>query len=208
MRDHFAERASALEREQDDATRRHDTLLSGGSLNAEKCAELASLRARTAGLPSELADLRLRQQRLAGELRPLQEALARGRAAVAVEDEKLRVQRADFDEAEQARQKEISDCEREKQTVEKAIEGLEKAKSDPYRKIGQMLADSGIAPMNQPQALAAVETGRAAVARIEQELAESLDASRREDRTALQNSWGFWAVLLAVSLLVVLLSQL
>ncbi len=208
LRDNFAERFAALEREQADADREHSDLLAVGSLTAEMRAELTGLRALTAGIPSELADLRLRQQRLTGELPPLEAALARGRAAVAVEDEKLRVQRADFDEAEQARQQEISHCEREKQTVEKEIESLEKAKGDPYRKIGQILADSGIAPLNQPQALAAVETGRAAVARIEQDITESRAASRREDRTELQNSWGFWAVALAVSVLVVLLSQL
>ena len=198
MRDHFAERAAALERELADANRQHAALLASGTLTPDARAALGRLRQRTAGLPSELADLRLRQQRLAGELRPIEEALARGRAAVAVEDEKLRVQRAEFGETEQTQQKELSACQRAKQSVEQDIEGLEKAKGDPYRQIGRMLADSGIAPLNQPHALAAVESDRAAVARIEQNIADSLEASRREDRTALQNSWGFWVVALAV----------
>ena len=204
MRDSFAERAPALERELADANRQHAALLASGTLTPEARAELGRLRLRTAGLPSELADLRLRQQRLADELRPLEEALARGRAAVAVEDGKLRVQRAEFAATEQTRQKELSDCQHAKQTVGKDIEGLEKAKGDPYRQIGRMLADSGIAPLNQPHALAAVEQGRAAVARIEQNIADSRAASRREDRTALQNSCGFWVVALAVIALVLL----
>ena len=208
MRDSFAERAAALECELADANRQQAALLAAGKLTPEDRAELSRLRDRTAGLPTELADLRFRQQRLAGELRPLEEALTRGRAAVALEDEKLRAQRAEFAEADQARQKEISDCWREKQAVEKEIEGLEKAKGDPYRKIGRILADAGIAPMNQPQALTAVQQARTAVALLEQEIATSLEASRREDRTALQNSWGFWVVTLAVSVLVLLLSQL
>lgn len=209
MRDNFAERAAALERDLADANRRHDKLLAAGSLTPEDRVELDRLRQRTAGIPTELADLRLRQQRLAGELLPIQEALARGRAAVAVEDEKLRVQQAAFDEAESARKKEVADFQREKQAVEKEIASLEKAKADPYRQIGQMLADAAIAPMNQPHALAAVQQGRAAVALLDQEITASLADSRREDRTALQNSWAFWAVTLAVSaLLLLLLAQL
>lgn len=207
MRENFAERSAALERELGDANRRHAELLAAGTLTAEARGALGRLRERTAGIPSELADLRLRQQRLANELRPLEEALARGRAEIAAGDEKLRAQQAEFEEADGARQKEISDREREKQTVEKEIEGLEKAKGDPYRKIGQALADAGIAPMNQPQALSAVEEGRAAVTRMEQDIAGSLEASRREDRTALQNSWGFWAVALTVIVLVLLVAR-
>ena len=207
LRDNFAERVATLERELADADRQHAELLAGAKLTPDDRTELGRLRQRTAGIPTELADLRLRQQHLVGELRPLQEALARGRAAVAVEDEKLRVQQAAFAEAELARKKEVADFQREKQTVEKEIASLEKAKGDPYRRIGQVLADAGIAPMNQPHALAAVQQGRAAVALLAQEITASLAASRREDRTALQNSWGLWAVTLAVSMLILLLSQ-
>lgn len=209
MRDNFAERAATLEGELADANRRHDKLLAAGSLTPEDRVELDRLRQRTAGIPTELADLRLRQQRLASDIRPLEEALARGRAAVALEDEKLRALRADFEDAERARQKEVSDCAREKQTLEKAIEGLEKAKGHPYRKIGQILADAEIAPMNQPHALTEVQHCRSAIAQIEQEIARSLETTRSVNRTALQNSSAFWAVTLAVSaLLLLLLSQL
>lgn len=208
LRDNFAERVATLERELADADRQHAELLAAAKLTPDGRAELGRLRQRTTGIPTELADLRLRQQRLVGELRPLQEALARGRAAVAGEDEKLRVQQAAFAEAELARKKEVADFQREKQTVEKEIASLEKAKGDPYRRIGQVLADAGIAPMNQPHALAAVQQGRAAIALLAQAITASLAASRREDRTALQNSWGLWAVTLAVSMLILLLSQL
>ena len=205
MRANLAERSAALERELGEANRRHADLLAAGKLTAETRGELGRLRGRTAGIPTELADLRLRQQRLAGELRPLEEALARGRAAVAAEDEKLRAQQAEFVDADQARRKEVSDCEREKQTVEKEIGGLEKAKGNPYRKIGQALADADIAPMNQPHALVAVQQGRAVVARLEQDIAASLEASAREDRAALQKSWWAWAAV-GVVLVVLLLS--
>jgi chromosome segregation ATPase len=208
LRDNFAARVATLARELADADRQHAELLAAAKLTPDDRAELGRLRQRTAGIPTELADLRLRQQRLVGELRPLQEALARGRAAVAVEDEKLRVQQAAFAEAELARKKEVADFQREKQAVEKEIASLEKAKGDPYRRIGQVLADAGIAPMNQPHALAAVQQGRAAIALLAQAITASLAASRREDRTALQNSWGLWAVTLAVSMLILLLSQL
>ena len=203
MRANLAERSAALERELGDANRRHADLLAAGTLTAETRGELGRLRGRTAGIPTELADLRLRQQRLANEIRPLEEALARGRAAVAIEDEKLRAQRAEFADADHARRKEVSDCEREKQTVEKEIAGLEKAKGNPYRKIGQALADADIAPMNQPHALAAVQQGRAVVERLEQDIAASLEASAHEDRAALQKSWCVWAAVGVVILIAI-----
>jgi len=196
LQENFAERTRALDYELAETNRQHEELRTTDTPEAR--GEMMQFRGRAMAIPSELTDIRLRQHRLANELRPLEEALARGRAAVAVEDDKLRAQQLAFDAADHARRHAISEREREKQAVEKQIEGLEKAKGDPYRKIGQMLADSGIAPMNQPGALAAVEHVRAEIAHIDGAIAASLMCSEKENRLALRQSWMWWAGIGAV----------
>ena len=198
----FAERAPALDRELREVSQLSAELLAVELQTAEIRRELIRLRERTVAIPNEKSDLRIQQQHAADEVHALEEALARGLTAVAELDEKLRVRRADYEEADRAREKEISDRGREKQAIEKEIGSLEKAKGNPYRKIGQILADSGIAPMNQPQALAAVQRGRETVASLDLEVAASLAASGREDRAALRKSWGVWLMIGAVVILI------
>ena len=203
----FAERAPALDRELREVSQLSAELLAVEPQTAEIRRELIRLRERTVAIPNEKSDLRIQQQHAVDEVHALEEALARGLTAVAELDEKLRVRRADYEEADRAREKEISDRGREKQAIEKEIGSLEKAKGNPYRKIGQVLADSGIAPMNQPGALAAVQKARRIVARIVREIAASHEASGREDRAALRKSWGLWAAAVTVIVLVLLLAR-
>ncbi|MCE9612556.1 MAG: hypothetical protein K8R23_20335 [Chthoniobacter sp.] len=197
LQESFAERIQALVHELAEANRKNEALRTTDTPEAR--GEMMRLRGRAMAIPSELADIRLRQLQLNNELRPLEESLARGRAAVATEDDRLRAQQSAFDAADHIRRHAISEREREKHAVEKQIERLEKAKDDPYRKIGQMLADSGIAPMNQPEALVAVEHARAEVARIEGATAASRARSEKEHRAALCYSCLVWVgfVLLA-----------
>ena len=198
----FGESIAALERELREASALHAELRGVEPQTAEIRRELMRLRDRTVAIPNEKADLRFAQRQAANEILALEESLACGRVAVATMDERLRVQRTDFEEADAAREKEVSDREREKAALEKESDALEKAKGNPYRKIGQLLADSGIAPMNQPHALAAVQQSRGTVAGLERDTAASREASGREDRAALRKSW---LVLAAVALGIVIL---
>ncbi len=192
VRANFGESIAALDRELREVSQLYAEVAGIEPQTAEIRNEVIRLRERTVAIPNEKTDLRVRQQQAANEVRALEESVARGRLAVAAVDETLRAQRAEFEGADGAREKEIADREREKAAVEKEGDGVEKAKGNPYRKIGQLLADSGIAPMNQPQALAAVQHGRETVAGLERDLAASLEASGREDRAALRNSWLLW----------------
>ncbi len=201
MQANFAERTRDLDQELAATNRRQDQLRAIDT--AEARGEMLRGRGRVWAIPKELTEIRLRQQQIAHELRPLEEALARGRSALALEDEKLRIQQADFQQADHALRDEISDRTRERQSLEKQIHGLEKAKGDPYRQIGQMLADSGIAPMNQPQALAAVQQARADLARLEVAIATSLGLSENEPRTALRYSFLFWITVALLAALVI-----
>lgn len=196
LQENFAERTRALDHALAETNTQHEELRTTDTPEAR--GEMMRLRGRAMAIPSELADIRLRQLQLAHEIRPFEEALVRGRAAVAVEDEKLRMQKSEFEAADHARRHALSERAHEKQSVEKQIEGLEKAKGDSYRKIGQTLADSGIAPMNQPEALADVEHARAEVARLEGAIAASRALSKSENRLALRQSWMWWAGLGAV----------
>ena len=197
----FGESMAALDRELREVSQLYAEVAGIEPQTWEIRNEAIRLRERTVAIPNEKADLRQRQQQAVNEFRALEESLARGRMAVAAADEKLRAQRVEFAEADGAREKEIADREREKVAVSKQGDSLETAKGNPYRKIGQLLADSGIAPMNQPQALAAVLRGRETVAGLEHGVAESREASGREDRAALRRSWGVWLAVGAVAVL-------
>ena len=185
----FVERIPELERELREVGQLYNELLAVEPQTAEIRRETIRQRERMTAIPNEKADLRKRQQQAVNEIRALEESVARGRIALGAEDGRLRAHQAEFEEADGAREKEIADREREKLAVEKESNALEKSKGNPYRKIGQLLADSGIAPMNQPHALAAVQQSRAEVARIDADIATSLAHSGEEDRAALRKSW-------------------
>lgn len=199
----FGESIAALDRELREVSALYSELLAIEPQTPEIRRETIRLHGRKVAIPNEQADLRRGQQQAANEILALEESLARGRIAVAAVEEKLRAQRAEFADEDGAREKEIADREREKAAVEKEGDALEKAKGNPYRKIGQLLADSGIAPMNQPHALAAVQQGRKNVAGLERDMAASLAASGREDRAALRKSWLVLAAVACASIPVV-----
>ena len=170
-------------------------------------AELSRLRGRVVAIPNAQADLRLRRVQAMNDIRALEETLARSRPVLAAATEKLHALDEQFARSDGTLERQIAGRKREKEAIEAEIETLEKAKNNPYRQIGQVLADSGIAPMNQPGALAAVQKARRIVARIVREIAASHEASGREDRAALQKSWGLWAAAVAVIALVLLLAR-
>ena len=199
----IAERQPALERELEEVSRLCNELLAVEPQTAVIRHEVSRLRERMTAIPNEKADLCKWQQQAVHEIQALEESVARGRLTVAAADERLRAQRAEFEAADGARAKEIADRVREKVTVERESDALEKAKSNPYRKIGQLLADSGIAPMNQPHALTAVLHGRVEITRIATAIGTSLLASGSEEPAALRKSWLALAALAIVVLLVV-----
>ena len=199
----FADRLPELERELREVSQLYSELLAVEPQTAEIRREVIRQRERMTVIPNEKADLRKRQQQAVNATHALEESVARGRLAVGAADEQLRAQRAEFEKADGARAKEIADREREKLTVERESDALEKAKGNPYRKIGQLLADSGIAPMNQPHALTAVLHGRVEITRIATAIGTSLLASGSEEPAALRKSWLALAALAIVVLLVV-----
>jgi hypothetical protein len=84
---------------------------------------------------------------------------------------------AQFEEKDGKFVEDIAVLQRSKRKVEKEVDVLEKEKSAPYREIGRALADHGIAPLNQPEALNAVLDQRTKIAEIQAAISASLGAS-------------------------------
>jgi hypothetical protein len=80
----------------------------------------------------------------------------------------------------------IRDNERKREQIGKRIESLNRKKEDPYRLIGRCLADEGIPPMNQPEALENVMAVRLSVQEIETQIAGSLACTAQVNRRELQ----------------------
>ena len=198
---------ASLDRELAEVLARQTDLRATGSATPERHAELGRLHARAVTIPNAVADLRRRGVQARDDIRMLEETLARGQPALAAATEKLHALDEQFARSDGTLERQIAGRRREKDVLEAQIENLEKAKNNPYRQIGQVLADSGIAPMNQPGALAAVQKARRIVARIVREIAASHEASGREDRAALQKSWCLWAAAVAGIALVLLLAR-
>jgi len=83
---------------------------------------------------------------------------------------------------------EIRAREKKKEEIEQRIQDLENAKFDPYKRIGRVLADNQIAPLNQPEALRKVHTLRFRIAELQQKIADSEAATGQEDKSLLQTS--------------------
>jgi hypothetical protein len=140
-----------------------------GLPSPEQRAQLMSFHKLITALPRE-KDEWIAKSRTAAEEAAALEALL----------ERLRETRARFEERDREIEGEIGARERAKRKVEKQVETLEKAKSHPYREIGRALADHGIAPLNQPEALAHVLAQRQKIEEIEAVIAASLEESARE----------------------------
>ena len=153
---------------------------------------------RVMSLPREQEEWQERLAIVQKEVAPLEAELDRRRAELAFESEALRLLEKSFAESDQALGAEIAARKREKLKLEKQIEGLERAKTKPYREIGKVLADQGIEPMNQPEALADVLGQREKIAATRSRMALSVEKSRQEKRIEV---WGSWALLFTFAVL-------
>jgi chromosome segregation ATPase len=133
--------------------------------------EMLKLRNDAIQIANEKADLKVQHGRALSDIEQREREQSEARAAVEAIELKLR-------ELDTAARRELErfaalerDLAREKTSIDADIEMLDRAKSDPYREIGRVLADSNIAPMNQPAALAKVLDLRAGIVAAENALA-------------------------------------
>lgn len=192
------ERIAALDRESGSVEEKYRALLAKGEQTDAGDAEVQRLQRRVIAIPHEKQEWQAKLAEAQSPIPRLEMELEQHRALLAVETEGLRALEKNFAESDEKLAKEIAARKREKQKVERQINDLEKTKTQPYREIGRALADQGIGPVNQPEALTVVLAQREKIAAQESRIAASLADSAREVRSQV---WSAWLVFLVLAVL-------
>lgn len=200
----FERRIPELDRELREVQKLYAELLVQEGQTPKTRNELVRLRERIVAIPNEKADLRTQHLRTASEIRVLEETLAREGEAVRGVDEHLAALQKTWGERDRTFALQLKTLGREKEAIEGQINALETAKANPYQRIGQVLADNHIAPLNQPQALDKVKALQLGVGELHQMILESLAVSAQEDRRLVHTSFWIWAGMAVIVLLVML----
>jgi chromosome segregation ATPase len=195
-------RAAQLERELRETNELYTEMLSREPESREQRDEFGRVRERIVSLPHEISDAHLRQSRLQREI----EARRKTRAKEEERAEGLARDIRQLDDAHRHEDEELAEGiktrEREKHRLEKEHDALEHEKANPYRRIGEVLADSHVAPMNQPQALDVVRDRRFRVHELQYEISKSLNESKLEDPVLIHHSLILWAAIIIAVLLI------
>ena len=204
----FETRIPELDRELREANRLYNELLGYEPQTPQIRAELTRLREQTVAIPNQKSDLRRLHLRAVTEIRSLEARLEKDRLAAAAIDEELSRLESEFKASDEAAAVQIRALEREKVRIEKESDSLEEAKANPYQQIGRVLADSNIAPINQPDALEYVRQLRFQLAELRHRIARSRKRSRSQDPAILWISWVLFTVaMLLASIFVAVVVQ-
>jgi chromosome segregation ATPase len=189
----FERRIPELDRELREVSKLYASLMSAETHTPKLRQELIRVRERVVAIPNEKSDLRTEHLRTVSDIRALEESLAR----VAESEAKIGAEIHALDAVWSEREKEIAAMmkgeEREKAKLEKQIALLESSKSNPYQRIGQVLAACNLAPVNQPEALDRVKDLEQQLARLLEDIEASLAETVGEDAARLRASYAIWA---------------
>lgn len=200
----FQLRIPALDRELREVQKSYADLLQVTPQTPQVRQGLSSMRERMVAIPNEKSDLRTQYLRSTSEIRDLEERLARKTALFASAGKRLSDLDATWTAQAEMLAREMEAKKTERADVERRIDLLEKDKSNPYQRIGQVLAESKIAPVNQPESLECVLRLQVAIRFTEKRRAELEKAAATENAKELQKSRWLWTALLAVLCLVLL----
>lgn len=197
------DQAKHFERELRQATRLYNDLLASDAHTPESRDKQTELRERTTSIPGQIAEVQRRHARTQVEIDEAKKTLA----GETERETALTHQVKEMESAHSSEDRKLADTisakEREREKIEAENAKLDKAKTNPYREIGIVLADNQLPPMNQPQALDAVRESRLRVQELEYSIAKSRADSEAEDRALVQNSLILLGAV-AVALLLVL----
>lgn len=199
----FERRMPALDRELREIGKLYNALLTSENQSPSTKAEILRLRERNVSLANEKSELRNQHLRTVSAMREIESALERDRATLAGHDQRIRELQTAYETEDSQLAGEIRTRDREKARLEKEINAIETAKANPYLQIGRVLADSDVAPMNQPGALAKVKRLRSKLVEWEDHIRLSLEATALENREALKLSLFLWGTIAFVALLLV-----
>ncbi|MGB8166185.1 MAG: hypothetical protein WCF18_01755 [Chthoniobacteraceae bacterium] len=200
----FERRVPELDRELRNINRLYSDLLTAPNQTAQMKAEISKLRERTVTIANEKADLRNQHLRTVTEVRGLEAQLERDRETITALEREQRELQAQFDASDSQFASEIRTREREKARIEKEINAIETAKTNPYLQIGRVLADSDVAPMNQPGALDKVKRLRGRLVELDHLISLSFETSALQDRETVRMSMALWAVIAFITILLIL----
>ena len=195
-------RAAELEKELRDVEKLYTKLLLVQPQTPEVRDEILSLRDQLIALPNERKDLANQAARRTAEIQARQDQIAAIEQAVAGLDRRMRDRKTLFHEEDDALAKRQRELERDKVRAQAEHEQLERAKINPYREIGIVLADNNIGPMNQPQALERVMQCRSIVREHQQDLVDLEAIAAAEDQVQVRASLAIWAAIFFVLALI------
>jgi chromosome segregation ATPase len=199
----FEKRMPELDRELREATRLYGQYLAVQPHTTQIKQELRRLRERSVAIPNEKADLRMQHLRTATEIRALEAQLEREQVTLNDLARRERELTDAFKQADGELADQIKELEKRRAVFDKEFESLEGAKANPYREVGRVLADCGIAPVNQPQALEDVQRHRLVIQEYEHALAVSAADTESENPASLRRSLRIW-IGLAIGVVVLL----
>ena len=205
IRKHLAEnerRVPQLEREVRESSRFYNDLLAIEPQTPELRDQQSGFRERITAIPGEIGDLQGRTARGLAEIEGAKEALAAETAREAALARELREMESAHATHDREQEDGIAAKTRERERLEKENSRLEETKTNPYREIGRVLADSHLPPMNQPHVLEAVRAHRLRVQELEYSLAKSHAESEAENRTLIRHSLILWAAVVLAIILV------
>jgi len=137
-------------------------------------------------LQLEIKELESNCSRQESVLSGLKTAMEPVQASLSRFDLRMRTLQQESSANERRIEGKIREAERGKERIGKQIESLNRKKAHPYRLIGRCLADEGIPPMNQPEALEQVLEIRQVIGEIQSKIEQSQVLSAQADRRELR----------------------
>lgn len=195
-------RTAALDQEERQMEALYRQLLTANPETPSVRNEISRVRERILAIQNERTDLRPQVARLSEDGLKAKGEIARLDGVLSECDRELKSIERQMAEEARSYAARVRDLEKAKAQVEAEVDQLERAKLDPYREIGRVLADSGVAPVNQPDALSRVYDLRKAILGAEEYVGQSLAQTAAEDQQMLRISLGLWGVIVVSALLI------
>lgn len=195
-------RTAQLDREQRDIEELSTKLLLIQPQPSHVRDELLLLRDRALAIQNERKDVRTEHARSLNEVHHLEHQVEGLEKQVAEFDKSLRELKSKFEEEDGKLSEEERELAEEKEKSEEEAAKLERAKGNPYRAIGRVLADNAIAPMNQPTALSNVLDLRETIAMCESDIVYLEEQTQAMNRTQFWISIGLWVLIIAAITLI------
>lgn|GEM_PF-1380841 len=163
--------------------------------------EIINITEKRASFENEKEDLQRSRMRAYADLKAITDHIGATDAQIAQMHQRIRQIHDEFNVQEKDLLAQIAHLENEKENASKHVRTLDQKKSPAFRAIGRCLADSGISPMNQPQALERVLALKENIDVSQQRIATSLARSSQVNPATMA---AFYAVLLLILALFVI----